>query len=179
MPTGGIHRVRAGPIRAGDLDLVSQGDEAALRRVIRRYAPLVHRIALSVTGSEFDADDVSQEVFIALPELLHSYREGNFIGWLKVVSTRKALVLLRGERRQRQHNLVLVRVDSHEERILSRIAVGRALGRIDPALRAVFLLREVHGLKHREIAEAMDISESLSQARLHRARRALRKLLPA
>lgn len=116
-------------------------------------------------------------VFVALPERLGSFDGGNFAGWLKVVARRRAITWLRAERRQAAYRLEKAPAGSPEDRELSRIAIQRALARLDPGRRAVFLLRELDGLTHGEIAEAMDRSENLSQVRLYRARCALRKIL--
>ena len=86
-------------------------------------------------------------------------------------------MLLRSERRHGRYRLVPAGSGSLEDQTLLRVDLEHALGRLDPLLRAVFLLREVEGFTHMEIAEAMDISENLSQVRLHRARLALRRLL--
>lgn len=173
----GIRMVDVGAFRADDLALVREGDEAALRRVIAEFSSLVYRIALRVTGCEADAEDVLQEVFIELPEALRFFDGGNFPGWLKVVASRRARMWLRSEQRQDGYRLVPAETSPHEDVTLSGIALMSALGRLDARLRAVFLLREREGLTHGEIAEVMDISENLSQVRLHRARRALRELL--
>lgn len=172
-----IPRVEDEVATSDDLDLIMRGDEGALQRVIAGHAKLVYRVALGITGCEADAEDVAQEVFIALPELLHSYTEGCFSGWLTVVATRKALMHRRAEKRQAEYEILPAAVDSHEERLLSGIAVERALGQLDPTLRAVFVLRELEGFSHKEIAAVIEISENNSRVRLFRARQVLRELL--
>jgi RNA polymerase sigma-70 factor (ECF subfamily) len=164
-------------VRPDDLALVRRGDDAALGRVVREYSSLVYSVALRITGSEADATDVLQEVFVHLPESLRSFDGGNFAGWLKVVASRRALMLLRSERRQARYYTVTGHVSSWEDQALSRMALERALTGLDPVLRAVFVMKEIEGLTHREIGDAMNISENLSQVRLHRARRALQELL--
>lgn len=165
-----------GPI---DLDRVRAGDEGALRRVIDEYAPLVYQVALGITRSEADAEEVLQDVFVGLPEGLHRFDGGNFAGWLKVVTSRRALMLLRAERRRRKYTFAPVPRISVEDQALSKIMLERALSRLDPTLRTVFVLKEVEGLTHSEIAEIMTISENLSQVRLYRARKAMRNFLSA
>lgn len=176
----GISNMRARPKRPTDLDLVERGDEGAVRRIVGEYTPLVYGVALGITRCEADAADVTQEVFIALPELLRSFDGDAFAQWLKVVSMRMALMHVRAEESQMRRRYEFAQgrdVASHEERTLCGITVERALERLDPLLRTVFVLRELEGFTHREIAEAMGISESLSQTRLHRARHRLRRML--
>lgn len=160
-----------------DLDRVREGDEGALRRVIEEYAPLVYQIALGITQSEADAEDVLQEVFVGLPESLGQFAGGNFAGWLKVVTSRRAFMLLRAERRRREYTFDPLPRISVEDQALSKIMLERAVSRLDPMLRTVFVLKEIEGLTHAEIAEIMTISENLSQVRLYRARKAMREFL--
>lgn len=175
---GGISNVRARPRRFTDLELVERGDEGAVRRIVGRYTSLVYGVALGITGCEADAADVTQDVFIALPELLRSFDGDAFAHWLKVVSIRMALMHVRAEKRRRRYELAQGgEMPSHEERTLCGITVERAIERLDPLLRTVFVLWELEGFTHREIAEAMGTSESLSQTRLHRARHCLRRIL--
>lgn len=162
-----------------DLDRVREGDDDALRRVINEYTPLVYRVALRITQSEADAEEVLQEVFVGLPEALRQFDGGNFAGWLKVVTSRRALMLLRADRRRRNYTFAPVPHISLEDQALNKIMLERAMSRLDPTLRAVFVLKEIEGLTHSEIAEIMTISENLSQVRLHRARKAMLRFLSA
>ena len=178
--TGGKARAAPAEGRAfepDDLDLVGRGDEAALRRVMEEYSSLVYGIALRVTGSEADATDVLQEVFIALPERLESFDGDHFACWLKVVARRQALMRLRSERRRDEYEAAPIRPDDLEGRTLEWIDLERAVSRLDPVRRAVFLLWHVEGFTHAEIGNQLGISEGASQVKLYRARRTLRKLL--
>lgn len=179
QPVPGIRRRGDDFALADCLEAVRRGEEQALRNVIKEYSALVYRVALGITQSEPDAEDVLQEVFIGLPEALHRFDGRNFAGWLKVVAKRRALMLIRSERRRHKYT-ILAGARGHgslENHMLNKVMIEQALDRISPALRAVFLMREVEGLSHKEIANTMGITEVLSQVRLHRARRALRKLL--
>ena len=161
------------------LEAVRRGDEEALGCVIREYSPLVYGIALRITRSQADAEDVLQEVFVGLPEALRRFDGRKFASWLTVVTSRRALMMLRTERRRSKYTFATGRSGpgSLEDRTLSKIMIDNALERLQPTLRVVFVLKEVLGLSHREIADAIGITENLSQVRLHRARRALRRLL--
>lgn len=161
------------------LDAVRRGDEEALGRVIREYSPLVYGVALRITCLQADAEDVLQEVFIGLPEALRHFDGRKFASWLAVVTSRRALMMLRTERRRRKYTFAAGRSGpgSLEDRTLNRIMIDNALERLEPTLKVVFVLKEVLGLSHREISDAIGITENLSQVRLHRARRALRRLL--
>jgi RNA polymerase sigma-70 factor (ECF subfamily) len=164
---------------AGDLKRIIAGDEASLRRIIEEFAPLVRCIAYRVTGSEADADDIAQEVFIGLPEALRSFSGGNFPGWLKVVTRHRAQMMVRSEQRWQKSvaHADDSGVDPPDDHVLNRIMIEEALVRIDARQREVFLLKCRRGWSHSEIAESMGITESHSQVLLHRARAALRELL--
>lgn len=178
-PSPGIHSMKDEPAATDRLERIRNGDEKALRDLIRRFSPLVYGVALNITRSEADAADVMQDVFVGLPGALNRFDGRNFAGWLKVVASRRALMLLRSEKRRRKYSTASGRAapQSLEDQTLTRIMIDEALDKLAANLRTVFVLKEMEGFTHIEIADALGISENLSQVRLHRARRALRELL--
>lgn len=179
LASSGIRPSEASSASTERLEAVRNGDEEALQELIREYSPLVYGVALGITRSEADAKDVLQDVFVGLPEALERFDGRRFAGWLKVVASRRALMLLRSERRRSKYTMAagFAARGSLEDQTLSKIMIEQALDGLASNLRAVFVLKEIEGLSHREIATALGISENLSQVRLHRARRALRSLL--
>lgn len=152
------------------------GDLEALGTLYRAHAGAVMRIAFHLTASRDEAEDVVQDVFIALPEALRRLEdEGAFVPWLRRVTARTALMRMRGERRRRQAPI------EHAAPAVSqspdRSAITDALAALPAALRTVFVLKEVEGYSHVEIAALVGISVRNSEIRLHRARRRLRALL--
>jgi RNA polymerase sigma-70 factor (ECF subfamily) len=102
----------------------------------------------------------------------------SFPAWLRRIAVRAALMQMRGGRRRREVGVegvaaLLARTDSS----LDRLSIDVALGRLSDEHRVVFLLKEVEGYEHAEIAALLDISVANSEVRLHRARRQLRELL--
>jgi len=177
---GGRRIEAAGGAGSTDVELAGRGDEQAFCRLVARYSSTVYGIALDITGSGADAEDVTQEVFMALPELLHSFVPGSFPHWLRMVARRTALMHVRAERRRRPPRPAPgdpIATNYVEERRLSGVALERALACLAPSLRTVFLLREVEGCSHDEIAEMTGISSTLSRVRLFHARDTLRRLL--
>lgn len=177
---GGRRIQAAGGAGSTDVELAGRGDEQAFRRLIERYSTTVYGIAMDITGNGADAEDVTQEVFMALPELLQSFVPGSFVHWLRMVARRKAMMHVRAERRHHPRPAAPaepIATNFVEERRLSGIALERALACLAPSLRAVFLLWELEGYTHEEIAEMTGISSSLSRVRLFHAREALRGLL--
>ena len=154
--------------------------EVMLERVFREHGQFVLDTAYRLTGSVADAEDVLQDVFLGLPDALRQYRiDTAFAAWLRRVTVRVALMHLRRGRNRRE-----VAIDaSTEPHVLAhdpsmqRDALERAIASLPDGLRAVFVLREVEGYSHAEIAALLEIRENTSQVRHHRAVRMLRSAL--
>lgn len=155
---------------------VRNGEERPYRELIDMHGPLAYGVALRITGSEADAKDVVQDVFIGLPEALDRFDGGDFRNWLTAVVTRRAYMRLRSDRRRESLEQAVARSArqrSPESRILDRRELEVAIALLPDELRVVFVLKEVEGLSHAEVASTLDISVSLSRVRLFRARREL------
>jgi RNA polymerase sigma factor (sigma-70 family) len=182
------HPPRAGydrtvPDRDDERDLVSRtmrGDHDAFAALYASHAGSAYAAVLRLLGSVPDAEDVTQELFVALPATLAGYDPGRGAlgAWLRRVAVRLALMRMRTVRRRRETDagavaLLLARDDS----ALERLSIETALARLNEEQRTVFLLKEVEGYEHREIAALLDITIANSEIRLFRARQALRALL--
>jgi RNA polymerase sigma-70 factor (ECF subfamily) len=156
-----------------------ESDEAILERIFRENGQLVLDTAYRLTGSVSDAEDVLQDVFLGLPAALERYQpRDTFAAWLRRVTVRVALMRLRRDRGRREIALDAVpepsvRAHSSDE----RAEIERAIAALPAPLRTVFVLREVEGYSHAEIADLLDIREGTSQVRHHRAVRLLRAAL--
>jgi RNA polymerase sigma-70 factor, ECF subfamily len=159
----------------------------------------VLQLAASLTGSEEDAQDVTQEAFRKAWKYIHSFRgDSLFSTWLYQVTINTAKSF-RQQRTRRQQIEELGVFGLHvvkdsiqpvfdpadtspdndpEKQLEATILHSRleaALGSIPTKLRAVVVLKEVQDLSHAQIAERLNISESAAKVRLHRARKALRR----
>jgi RNA polymerase sigma-70 factor (ECF subfamily) len=161
------------------LERVQANDMSALGELFAEHGDLVYRTALRLTGNRADAEDVTQEMFIKLPGAVRGFTgtSANFPGWIRRVAVRQALMHLRGGRRRREVSVEGVAALMAADRTLDRLTIDAALDRISDEHRTVFLLKEVEGYDHAEIAELLGISTANSEVRLHRARRQLRDLL--
>lgn len=185
------------------LEAVRGGSVDALGDLYRRYADLVYGLAYRVTGSREEAEEVMQDLFVGLPRALRNYREQDrFEGWLKRVVVRTALMRIRAVRRKREAPLEEAaqlegprhgtydgdmygaghdggaHAASHAGSGLhpiDRIALQRAIERLPDAYRVVFVLKEIEGYTHGEIADLLGISAGSSATRLSRAWAILRK----
>lgn len=168
------------PAAPPDRALVSElrrGSPAALAALYHEHAAMLLRVATHVTGNAADGEDVVQDLFVALPEALARYEERGQLGaWLRGVCIRLALQRLRAARRwadddgdDRPAPMGI----AHEE----RLALVDAIAALPDSLRVVFVLREVEGYSHAEIAALLGIRRNTSEVRHHRAIRQLRTLM--
>ncbi len=165
-----------------------RGDSVALAFVFERYSKTLLLSLQRLLNSREEAEDVLQDVFVALPEALAHYREvGRFDGWIRQLAFRLALNRMRAVSRRRESlfeesaasaERTSSRSGAHEEGILiDRMELERAIATLSTPLRAVFVLREVEGYSHTEIAQLLGITRAASELRLFRAIRALRSIL--
>lgn len=168
-------------------DLVQQardGDRRAFGALVQRYLRAARAVALAELGDPVDAEDVCQDAFlVALERLDECRRPERFGGWLMQIVRNRARNLRRAARVRRSEPLTELPGASEEEasgaaeRSELRRRLAAALASLSVVQREVVLLHDLEGLKHAEIAEALDISTGASRVQLHRARAALRALL--
>ncbi|HEV7702929.1 MAG TPA: RNA polymerase sigma factor [Gemmatimonadaceae bacterium] len=158
----------------------ASGSQAALAALFTLHSSQVHRVAYRLTMSADDADDIVQDVFIGLPEALSAFSgSGDFAAWLRKVAVRTTLMRMRAGKRR---SAVAVRAGSETEAamsnfLLDRMAIATALIALPNDLRVAFMLRDVEGFSHAEIASMLGIRTGTAEVRVHRARRKLRTLL--
>lgn len=169
------------PIDDDLLNALRSGDPFALGTVYEVYAGLVYRVAWRFMGSKADAEDVLQDVFIALPESVGRLESvALFEVWLRRMAVRTSMMRMRsGSRRaESEEGADTASLDGAvPEDVADRLELEQAIERLPDGLRYVFVLREIEGFRHAEIAEMLGISERASQERMHRARARLRLLL--
>ena len=187
--------------RIDDTSLIreaQQGNRAAFEVLVRHYDQSVLRLALHLTGSESDAQDVYQEAFLKAYKNLGSFRfECSFYTWIYRIVTNLCLDHLRkrnvrkedgpiavdasGEQYSRLEQFADVRSGSNPERDLMRRELGRKIGaaltRLTPRERMVFELKHYHGLKLRTVGEMLNTTEETAKNTLFRATQKLRSAL--
>ena len=164
---------------AVDVELAASGDAQAFERLYHRHVGRMQSLAQWLLGQE-DVDDVLQDIFIRVWEKLHTFRgQAAFGTWLHRLATN---VVLRRRAQRRTH------ADRHggstvafEQAAAERVTPGlkvdieTAVGRLPERAREVFVLHDMAGYKHEEIATLLDISAGTSRSQLHHARMALRE----
>ncbi len=143
------------PAPAADLVARAQaGDQTAFRELYREHAGRVYALCLRLTGDGRDAEERTQDVFVRLWDKLSSFRgESAFSSWLHRLAV----------------NVVL------NEGL--GIDLERAIAELPDGAREVFVLYDIEGYGHGEIAQLVGIAEGTSKAQLFRARRLLREKL--
>jgi RNA polymerase sigma-70 factor (ECF subfamily) len=180
----GAWSVQAAELVDGDAELlraVADGDRAAFDRLSRRHLDRAHGVALRMTGSRADAEDVVQDVFLRLWLKPGAWRPGQapFSTWLYRVVVNRCLDL---KRRPKGADLDAIEEpqdpDSNAEDSLMQAERGRALeaavAQLPERQRAAIVLTYTAGLRNAEAASAMDISVKAFEALLVRAKRELR-----
>jgi RNA polymerase sigma-70 factor, ECF subfamily len=164
------------------------GDEAAFAALYDAHAGRVYALCLRLSADPVAAGDLVQDVFVRLWERLGSYRgESAFATWLHRVAVNTVLEQGRAGRRRRLR--VAISADfaglaesapdapAREQDTGLRLDLEAAVRRLPPGARAVFVLHDVEGYPHGEIATLLGIAEGTSKAHLFRARRLLREML--
>jgi RNA polymerase sigma-70 factor (ECF subfamily) len=163
------------------LERASLGEADAITVLYEVYGNMVSRTGLRVMQSESEAEDVLQDVFLGLPRALKTYEgRGSFEGWLKRVVTRTALLKLRARRRKSEVSIESVQLSfamDTRDRPIDRVLLETAIAALPERLRTVFVLKEMMGYSHADIGQLLGIAPNAARARLHRARKRLRKLL--
>ncbi|NOX55600.1 MAG: RNA polymerase sigma factor [Planctomycetes bacterium] len=157
-----------------------QQDRDAQQMLYEQFSGRLYRLAVRMVGNE-DADDVTQQIFLQLFRTITQFAgRSGFETWLYRLAVNECLQHLRRRKRKALQPL-LEEPASHQRdagaRVEQRELIEAALERLDPDLRAVFVLREVEQLNYREIADALDLSDGTVASRLNRARKQLREIL--
>jgi len=171
----------AADAETADVALAQSGDGRAFERLYRGHVARIHSLIRRMLDSD-EADDVTQDVFVRSWEKLHTFRgEAAFGTWLHrlavnvVLARRKALGIER--RRRTADDSPLETVAARNEMPEHTVDFDEAIGRLPDGSRQVFLLHDVAGYRHEEIAKLLGIVAGTSKSQLHHARMALRKYL--
>ncbi len=164
------------------VDRARSGDFGAYEELYHRHAGRIHGLCLRMTADRQTAEDLTQEAFSRAWEKLATYRgTAGFAAWLKrlainvVLSHRRSQ--LRRDAREQAVEEPMWHAATAGPRSTEALDLERAIQALPPRARAVFVLHDVEGYRHEEIAGFLDIAEGTSKTQLHRARRLLREAL--
>ena len=170
-------------------DLITRvlaGDPAAERTLYERYVDQVWRMTYRLAGDADRAADWTQETFLKVYQRLQEFRgEAKLGSWIGAVAMSVSLDGLRKVRRRaareaplEEGHQVAASTDRPRDADL-KDRLYRAIDELADGYRAVFVLHELEGYSHEEIAEMLHVTPGTSKAQLHRARARLRESLAA
>jgi RNA polymerase sigma-70 factor, ECF subfamily len=172
------------PIRTGldtDVALAAGGDACAFERLYRTHVARIHSLTRRMLGDR-DADEVTQDIFVRTWQKLAQFRgESAFSTWLHrlainvVIERRRSFAIQR--ERMTDDPTALDTLTVAPPRADLTVDFEHAIRQLPPGAREIFVLHDVEGYKHREIAELLDIASGTSKRQLHRARMLMRQHL--
>jgi RNA polymerase sigma-70 factor (ECF subfamily) len=160
-----------------------QGDQAAFRALYREHVGRVYALCLRLTADRAEAEELTQDAFVRAWERLASFRgQSAFSSWLYRLTVN--VVFLSWRAAGRRARRVVTTDDPAAMEAAGReppaglgLDLERAVAGLPPGAREVFVLHDVEGYRHEEIAELTGIAVGTSKAQLFRARRLLRDML--
>ena len=172
----------------------SSGDDAAFEELYRAHSGRVHALCLRMSGSRQRASELTQDVFVHVWERLASFRgESALASWIYRLTVNLVLSNARRDRRRLTHEVSEEPVGTEpttpdapaeSERgsvrpasVLEAVDLERAIAGLPPGARTVFVLHDVEGYRHDEIAKMTGNAEGTCRAQLHRARKLLMEAL--
>lgn len=167
-----------------DVALAAAGDRQAFERLYRLHANRVYSLCTRMSGSRTKGEELTQDVFVRTWEKLPQFRgESAFSTWLHRLAVN---VVLNARKTEGKESSRTDESDIGDERLtevarapmhIERMDLSDAIAKLPAGARKVFVLHDIEGYKHEEIAELCGITSGGSKAQLHRARLLLRGAL--
>jgi RNA polymerase sigma-70 factor (ECF subfamily) len=165
----------------------AKGDMQSFAELFERHNRRVYSLCLRMTQNQSEAEDLAQEVFVQLFRKIGSFRgESAFTTWLHRLTVNQVLMHFRKlkgrdekttEDGETPDQTVLGTENPNRMPVVDRIALDNAIKQLPPGYRTVFMLHDVEGYEHEEIAQMLNRSVGTSKSQLHKARLKLRRLL--
>jgi RNA polymerase sigma-70 factor, ECF subfamily len=172
--------------------LAQQGDAAAFETIYQLHSRRVYALCLRMIGDPVEAEDLTQEAFLQLFRKIQTFRgESAFSSWLHRLTANIVLMRFRKKRPAAISLEELTGSDNQKDRpaleigapdlrltgLFDRFNLHAALDQLPHGYKSMFLLHDVHGYEHKEIASMLGCSVGNSKSQLHKARKRLRELL--
>jgi RNA polymerase sigma-70 factor (ECF subfamily) len=172
--------------------LAQHGDAAAFETIYHLHSRRVYALCLRMTSDPVEAEDLTQEAFLQLFRKIHTFRgESAFSSWLHRLTANIVLMRFRKKRPVPASLDEMTSPDGENERpaleigvqdlrligVFDRVNLHAAIEELPQGYRSMFLLHDVHGYEHNEIARMLGCSVGNSKSQLHKARKRLRELL--
>jgi RNA polymerase sigma-70 factor (ECF subfamily) len=176
--------------KATDLQLArsaSHGDMGAFEELYKRHHRRVYSVCLRMLQNTSEAEDLTQDVFIQLYRKIGSFRgDSAFTTWLHRMTVNQVLMHFRKrtvkfekttEEGETPDQIVTGTANPERMRIVDKIALDNAIDQLPEGYKNVFVLHDVEGFEHEEVARILGCSVGTSKSQLHKARLKLQKLL--
>ncbi len=167
--------------RETEIELVEgciSNDRKSQKRLYYKYCNAMYTIAFRILKDEDEADDALQEAFIQVFKDIKTFRRESTIGaWIKTIVIRSALRRIKKNVFTEEINDNTLNIPDQQSCTLTGEYIEKQIMSLPPGYRTVFLLIEVEGYSHKEVAEMLKISEGTSKSQLFYAKRHLRVLL--
>ena len=170
-----------------DADLVARcraGDVNAFETLYRQHAPRLHALATRMAGSPQDGEDLLQEIFLQAYRKLGSFKGDAALGtWLYRLAVNHCLDHVRSRQAKMSKLTGTLDDEAADEPVarrdtpVARLDLERALRQLPDGCRAAFVLHDVEGFDHREVANLLGIAEGTSKSQVFKARMKLRAIL--
>ncbi len=167
--------------------VAAEGDMGAFEEIYKRHHRRVYSICLRMLQSPSEAEDLTQDVFIQLYRKIGSFRgDSAFTTWLHRMTVNQVLMHFRKrtvkyekttEEGETPDQMVTGTSDPNKMRIVDKIALDNAIQQLPTGYKNVFVLHDVEGFEHEEVARILGCSVGTSKSQLHKARLKLQKLL--
>lgn len=167
--------------------LAAGNNLAAFEMIYQRYHRRTYSLCLRMTNSQTEAEDLTQEVFIQLFRKIGSFRgDSAFSTWLHRLTVNQVLMHFRrrsvknektSEDGEIPEQIVSGTANPNKMFVLDRLELNKAIEQLPPGYKKVFILHDVEGYEHEEIARMLKLSVGTSKSQLHKARLKLRGLL--
>jgi RNA polymerase sigma-70 factor (ECF subfamily) len=176
------------PEQTGDSDVVlaASGDRRAFERLYRQNVTRVYSVCVRMVADRNRAEELTQDVFVRAWDKLHLFRgESSFSTWLHrlavnlVLNARKADGRMRAKFEESDDESGLDALPTRSSGVgpADMLDIEAAIAKLPPGARRVFVLHDIEGFKHEEIAEQLGVTTGATKAQLHRARLLLREAL--
>ncbi len=178
------------PQQPTDFELAQKsaaGDTAAFEEIYHRHFRRVYALCLRMMGNPTEAEDMTQEVFLQLFNKIGMFRgDSAFTTWLHRMTVNQVLMhfrkrITRSEKTTEEGEtpvqIVQGTANPNKMPVVDRIALERALQQLPTGYRTVFVLHDIEGYEHYEVADMLGIAEGTSKSQLHKARLKLRQLI--
>ncbi len=178
------------PQQPTDFELAQKsaaGDTAAFEEIYHRHFRRVYALCLRMMGNPTEAEDMTQDVFLQLFNKIGMFRgDSAFTTWLHRMTVNQVLMHFRKrstrsekttEEGETPVQIVQGTANPDKMPVVDRIALERALQQLPNGYRTVFVLHDIEGYEHYEVADMLGIAEGTSKSQLHKARLKLRQLI--